>query len=263
MLIVPFDTETTGLGPGSRMVELAAIVYDPDANDGEGDIIDDFSTLVNPGMPIPSEATEIHGITDAMVQDSPTIIEALNEFEAWMPDLELRMVAHNAAFDCNIIRWCADFGDVFVDDYPVICTREISRQIGATKKHTLEALIEHYGIERRGEAHRAISDALACGDYYLKVRGQHTVDPESFLQAGTGHLYTSNFPELLHDLPELVSCAGRLTVDYQDAKGDVTKGRQITPYGWSELDGVFHFHGWCHLREGVRNFRGDRILDRS
>ena len=57
MIWVAFDTETTGVDPGSRSVELAAIAFDDD-----GMVKDVFTSLIHPGMPIPPDATAANGL---------------------------------------------------------------------------------------------------------------------------------------------------------------------------------------------------------
>ncbi len=93
--IVILDTETTGLeARDERIVSLAII-------DPEGRVLID--TLLNPGIPIPFDATAIHGITDAMVKDAPsftTVYPAIREA------LEGRMwVSYNAPFDISFLEW--------------------------------------------------------------------------------------------------------------------------------------------------------------
>lgn len=68
MRIVYFDSETTGTDPYSdRIVELALLAYEPDDEVGRS-----FNARVNPGVPIPVGASEVHGITDADVAGLPT-----------------------------------------------------------------------------------------------------------------------------------------------------------------------------------------------
>lgn len=56
------DTETTGLGDDAEIVEIAVV-------DSQGSIV--FDSLVKPRRPIPREASDIHGITNAAVEDAP------------------------------------------------------------------------------------------------------------------------------------------------------------------------------------------------
>jgi DNA polymerase-3 subunit epsilon len=73
---VAFDTETTGLYPASEaLVEIAAVRF----NLVYG-VLEYFQTLVNPGKPIPLQATRVHGITDEMVFTAPPTSAVLPQF---------------------------------------------------------------------------------------------------------------------------------------------------------------------------------------
>ena len=94
---VIFDLETTGTSCQSdEVVEISAVkVID-------GKVVDEFSTLVNPGMPIPYYASEVNGITDDMVADNPNFEDALCEFLEFTGDAVL--VGHNIhTFDMKFI----------------------------------------------------------------------------------------------------------------------------------------------------------------
>lgn len=66
---VIFDLETTGTScTTDEVVEISAIKV------VDGKVVEEFSTLVNPQMPIPYWATEVNGITDTMVADSPPLM---------------------------------------------------------------------------------------------------------------------------------------------------------------------------------------------
>ena len=97
---VVFDIETTGLSPNScRITEIGAIKIE------NGEICDKFSQLINPGVPIPPNITELTGISDQMVAGMPDISEVLPEFLSFCRDCTV--VAHNASFDCGFIRYNA------------------------------------------------------------------------------------------------------------------------------------------------------------
>lgn len=69
---VLFDLETTGVSwKKDEVVEISAVEVQ------RGEIVDEFSSLVNPGMPIPFYASEVNGITDDMVADCPAFDEVL------------------------------------------------------------------------------------------------------------------------------------------------------------------------------------------
>lgn len=246
---IAFDTETTGLERGSRMVELAAVRFIADG------VLSIFETLVNPGMPIPPDATKLHGITDAMVCDAPTTKEALEAWLAWVGTDEFLM-GHYALYDTGIISWEAGRVGIEIPNFLVIDTCDIAKQIGATKRNGLDFLVEHYGIERRGQAHRALSDADACRQYLMKVRETDQFVTERKPWAGAGHDYAYCEPPF--SLAEHVSQGTPITFGYEDKGGDNTE-RTVTPYGWCTRGGEVYFHGLCHLRGARREFRADRV----
>ncbi len=149
---VIFDLETTGVYTETdEVVEISAIKVK------NGEVVDEFSTLVNPQVHIPDEASEVNGITDKMVKDSPTFDVALNDFIAFAGDMVL--VGHNITkFDMKFI--CRDaikyFGKTIGNDY--IDTLTIARVfLPDLNSHTLVDLAYHYGIKTSG-AHRALFD---------------------------------------------------------------------------------------------------------
>ena len=78
---VALDTETTGLAVGSaRLIQIGAVRL------GKGRLVHDdtYSTLANPGVPIPPETTRIHGLTDADVAEAPRFADIRAGFGKWM-----------------------------------------------------------------------------------------------------------------------------------------------------------------------------------
>ncbi|MGW7222446.1 exonuclease domain-containing protein [Streptomyces sp. NPDC054826] len=92
--LVVLDTETTGLDPEACVVELAVI-------SGSGDVL--LDTLVNPGRPIPADASEIHGITDEAVASAPTFGQILVSLTAALDGR--RCLIWNAPYDKGRLRW--------------------------------------------------------------------------------------------------------------------------------------------------------------
>ena len=85
---VVLDTETTGLHDSARIVEIAVLGVD-------GSVL--LDSLVNPGVPIPAEATRIHGITDDMVKDAPGFSDLLVPLTAALHNRKI--VIYNREFD--------------------------------------------------------------------------------------------------------------------------------------------------------------------
>lgn len=94
---IAIDIETTGLSKYSdSIIEVAAIKYQ---NCTE---TDKFTTLINPNREIPYQATQIHGITNDMVKDAPTIEVTMPQLLAFLQNHVL--VGHNAHFDIGFIE---------------------------------------------------------------------------------------------------------------------------------------------------------------
>lgn len=98
-----FDLETTGLDPEKdEIIEISGIQV------RNGQMTGRFSTLVNPGRPIPPDAARINGITDEMVREAPALKTALQDFLAFVgndrlvdpqlrPEIPLRRSAQGTA----------------------------------------------------------------------------------------------------------------------------------------------------------------------
>ncbi|MET7713699.1 3'-5' exonuclease [Streptomyces sp. NPDC005407] len=91
--VVILDTETTGLDGDARVVDIAVV-------DVSGTVL--LDTLVNPGEPIPPDATDIHGITDAMVQGAPSFASILSKLTQALTGR--RCLIYNAPYDTARLR---------------------------------------------------------------------------------------------------------------------------------------------------------------
>ncbi len=157
---VVFDIETTGLSPKEcKITEIGAIKIE------HGEITDKFSQLINPGVPIPPNITDLTGITDEMVADKPHIDSVLPEFLEFCHGCAV--VAHNAQFDCGFIRYNAaelnlEFHNKTVD------TLKLSHELFPNeRKHSLDAICKRLGVSLENH-HRAVDDATATAEIFLK-----------------------------------------------------------------------------------------------
>lgn len=159
--VVTFDTETTGLGSSARLVELAAIRWT------DGVEVDRFHSLINPGIPIPPEASAIHGITDEMVAGAPSAAEVMPRFVAFVGGDTL--VAHNAQFDDRMVRLELHIAGLARLRNPLVCTVRMAKGALATPNHKLQTVADALGVPP-ADAHRAMADALRCGGSYWAMR---------------------------------------------------------------------------------------------
>ena len=162
---VVFDTETTGFNAagGDQMIEIGAVKLK------DGEIIDRFDELINPGYHIPSHISELTCITDDMVKDSDTEEEVTKRFLSWVGDCPL--VAHNAKFDISFISMAMKKYNLGEFNYTVLDTLELSHILDqAYARHSLSALVKRYNIPWEEDAHhRADYDAEGTALVFAKM----------------------------------------------------------------------------------------------
>jgi len=167
---VVFDTETTGLNlegpkqPLDRIVQIGAIQVK------NGKVVESsaYNQLLNPGMPIPEQASNVHGITDDMVKEKPYIEAVLKPFiNDYLNKKNGVIVAYNSKFDITILNNAIDFHNGFSKDKlkykqafkvldPFILIQRIHPYLGARKK-----LSEQYKFlfcKNLDDAHDAFAD---------------------------------------------------------------------------------------------------------
>ena len=163
--IAVVDTETTGLYPSrDRLVEIAVMLLEVDGATGRlVRQLETYEELNDPGMPIPAEATAIHGITDAMVRGRRIDAERVTRMLA-SADL---VVAHNSGFDKGFVRQVAPSVDAMV--WGCSCRGIPWRRLYATVENTrLQHLAERLEVIR-GAAHRALGDVETTVNLILRA----------------------------------------------------------------------------------------------
>ena len=176
---VCFDIETTGLKVDREAItEIGAVVLKG------GEITERFQTFVNPGRRLTPEIIGLTGITDAMLQDAPSLEEALKDFLAFVNGRPL--AAHNAEFDMGFIRaGCRQVGLPFDPTYvdSLILAQNLLPELG---RYKLDIVAEHLDLPAFNH-HRASDDAATVAYMLipfwkmLHQRGIHTlsaINPE-------------------------------------------------------------------------------------
>lgn len=145
------DTETTGLTPdgGGKICEVAVSVSKA------GRPLEEFATLINPGMPMHPDVIAIHGITNEMVQGAPKFADVLPKLLGILDNCVL--VAHNADFDVSFLQYEFEQCGMHFPKYPVIDTLKLARKSGRFEKNRLGFIAEKLGISCAGW-HRAMAD---------------------------------------------------------------------------------------------------------
>lgn len=158
---VVFDIETTGFSPvTNRIIEIGAVKV------SGGEIVDHYSTFVNPEVPIPFEIEKLTGINDEMVVGAPAIETILPQFLEFCQDAVL--VAHNANFDMSFIMENASRLGL-CKKFTYVDTVGIARVLLPNQaKHTLDAVAKTLGVSLENH-HRAVDDAEATAEIFVKM----------------------------------------------------------------------------------------------
>lgn len=163
---ISLDFETTGLTPASdRIIEISAIYFDHQKP------VDLFSTLVNPGIKIPSSATKINGITNQMIKNAPTesqAIELLTQFILSKQNFSGVFVAYNAKFDGLFLdAACLRCNNNY--DFPFLDCLDFARlAFNGLRDYKLATVSNHIGLDTEN-SHRATQDAINCGLVFIRA----------------------------------------------------------------------------------------------
>jgi len=193
------DIETTGSSPArERVTEVGVVSVEADGDDLR---VSEWSSLVNPGVPIPGEIQWLTGITNEMVRSAPP-------FSDIAPDLAARLhdsifVAHNVRFDYGFLR--AEFARCGLTwRAPTLCTVRLSRLLYPDRApHSLDAIVARFGID--GETrHRALGDARVLWRFLQRLVALHGRDEvEQTVERLLARPATPAFlpPEALDEVP--------------------------------------------------------------
>ncbi|WP_420142204.1 DNA polymerase III subunit epsilon [Sphingomonas sp.] len=163
-----FDTETTGLSPhdGHRLVEIGCIEIVNRCETGRS-----FHAYINPERPMPSEAEQVHGLSERFLADKPCFHEVVDDLIEFLGDCPL--VAHNATFDFTFLNWeLENCGRPAVAMSRMVDTLAMARTRHPGAKHSLDALCTRYGVDRSQRVkHGALLDAELLTQVYVELCG--------------------------------------------------------------------------------------------
>lgn len=160
--IITFDLETTGTNVETdRIVQIAATKKNMDGS------VEQKNILINPLMPIPEGATEVHGISDEMVKDSPTFKQIAVSLQSWFRNCDIAGF-NSDQFDIPLLS--AEFnrlGLVFIDwDLSFVDVIKMYRHFYPNKLTDIYKRLFGFDFEN---AHDALSDVLATNAVMDKV----------------------------------------------------------------------------------------------
>ncbi len=193
--LIALDLETTGLDAGAdAIIEIGAVRLI------DGQVVDEYATLINPDRPLPDYITFLTGITDQDFQarpstatqparpPAPRIIEVIPAIRAFVGSAPI--IGHNIAFDLAFLQRLGLFQSNLsldtLDLAPVLLPR--------APRYNLSSLCQFANIQL-DEAHRALEDARAAGLLYWALwQRALELPPETLreiIHASTGFDWTS------------------------------------------------------------------------
>src|SRR5436190_10605653 len=162
------DLETTGTRPASdRVTEIGVLEI-------EGfEVQSQWSTLVNPGVPVPSEVQALTGITREMLAEAPRFADLAEELHERLAGRVF--IAHNARFDYGFLRREFDRAGIKFH-VPAVCGVKLARRLYPRETgHDLDSLIERHDIACEAR-HRALPDAQALWEFLRAAADEHGAD---------------------------------------------------------------------------------------
>lgn len=160
--IVVYDLETTGLDPETcDIIEIGAIKIE------KGKITKKFASFVNPGKPIPEEASAINHITDEMVASSPKIEDVILDFYKFCENCIISGYNNNN-FDNNFLKKAYQKAGLKFNSESIDVMLLARGSSLKTSNFKLTSVAAALGIDL-SNAHRAYNDAFATAKVLLKL----------------------------------------------------------------------------------------------
>jgi len=158
---VVVDVETTGMSAvEDRMTEIAMMKV------RNGVLVDEFSTLINPLVTISNYITDLTGIDNLMVRDSPPAREIMPAVAEFLGNSVF--VAHNAAFDWGFVSQAAKRERGIELENPQLCTVKLSRKILPMLESRSLGPVAQFLEVKIPQRHRASGDAYATALILIK-----------------------------------------------------------------------------------------------
>jgi len=251
---VVFDTETTGMPPGARLIEIGAVRVRGHS------VIDRFQELIFPEQPIPERVIAVHGIHDEAVRESKPASEVLPRFFTWLGGTSL--IGHNVSFDAAMLASeCLRLG-ISAPENRTYCTLKAARILLKRRSHSLQNLAQEFRFQT-GRSHRASDDAETTLQLLWKLQ-EIGGTQFRFQQLGSGlpvEHYSPQTPKIPQSKKSLIqaACLGEaVDMHYRLANGHMVETRVSPRYFFQRRDGVI-MEAFCHISHFYKNYRLERI----
>ncbi|RUT30564.1 hypothetical protein EJP77_12100 [Paenibacillus zeisoli] len=190
MNFVSLDFETANMRNRGSVCAVGIVVV------RDGEVAEEFYSLVNPLDDFDPYVVQIHGITEAMVQDAPTFKELWDSIGPLLNNQVV--VAHNAAFDMSVLKHCMTVHELPSDGFHYLCSYLLAKRIwpGLTS-YRLNSISRHLELDAFRH-HDALEDARAAALVFIKCmeKAEAALAPE--LAARCEYRLGSILPDYTH-----------------------------------------------------------------
>lgn len=256
-----FDTETTGLEPGSgdRIIELAAIRFKA------GERIAELQSLVNPHRDITAAAFQVNHISQEMVSSAEDMAAVMPRFLDFIRGSCL--CSYNAPFDMGFLNnELRLLGQAFPAEVAVVDVLRMARRLlPGLERYALWFVAQHLGIKRQ-QAHRALEDVeltlavfRALSDL-LQSQGAPTFLSLVSLFGLNSRLLDDITAQKIATIQEALDLGVRVRIKYFSSSAARVSERDVLPRLIKQEAGKQYLVGFCSLRNEERTFRIDGIL---
>lgn len=185
---IVLDTETTGLNPkdGDRVVEIGCVELVNHILTGES-----YHVYINPERDMPDEAFQVHGLSEAFLEEHPVFAAVAGDFLSFIGDAKL--IIHNAGFDMGFLNAELErLGQATIAMSRAIDTVQMARARFPGAQASLDALCRRFEIDNSARTkHGALLDAELLAEVYLELIGGRQPGLELASSGGVARLRKS------------------------------------------------------------------------
>ncbi|HOK56067.1 MAG TPA: exonuclease domain-containing protein [bacterium] len=268
--LIVLDIETTGLNPDKdRICEVSFLKIKKD------NLIENFTTLINPEIKIPESVSLISGIKDVDVENAPKFKEIVEKIRNFINGEIL--LCHNASFDISFLKKEFERVGYQFPEVKIIDTYLIAKNFFSFRKNSLHYLSQFYKLKRISE-HRAEDDAKATFEIFkifcreiekryrpnsLNLLFLFRYQKKFFYRRiifDINQIENKIYPDriILEDILKALSEKKEILIRYMNFKKEITE-RKILPLEIIDENGVKYLKAFCQLKKEERKFRIDRI----
>lgn len=247
------DLETTSKYINdAEIVELAAVRV------RDNEIVDTYSALIRPSIPIPLDVAQITHITDDMVADKPAISDVIDEYLDFLGEDVL--LGHNiATYDVNLLCDTLDkIGDRLLhNDY--IDTLRYARYCDiAVDNLRLGTLAEFFNIQNE-HAHRALDDCITNHYVYQQLKPLYSREARAVVKHSAGGRAVVKLSAEIRAVQELQGAIQQMLDE-----DDLTTDNIVTVRDWLDDHSSFiDRYPFAEISEAIRPALSDGVIDEA